>query len=182
MAMQHGGSRERLERFERLCRAQGLPVTVQRRTVLEVVLGREDHPTADQIYAEVLGRLAGVSRTTVYRVLDMLVRFGVITKACHPGAVARFDGNTDHHHHLVCLHCDKVIDLVDEQLDAIKLPDARHLGFEVTDLRVQLYGVCAECRDKAIAAETDATTTDHSSASKRQETRSQAPEKRKKRL
>jgi Fur family transcriptional regulator, peroxide stress response regulator len=162
MSSQHSGIQEQLRRFEALCRDQGLPVTVQRRTVLETVLGRDDHPTADQIYEEVVARVAGVSRTTVYRVLDLLVRFGMITKACHPGAMARFDGNTDRHHHLICLRCDRVIDLIDERLDALELPDTSHLNFEITDLRVQLYGVCADCRNEAtitgpITEETGAT-------------------------
>jgi Fur family transcriptional regulator, peroxide stress response regulator len=152
MSSQNSSNQEQLRRFEALCRDRGLPVTVQRRTVLETVLGRDDHPTADQIYEDVVARVAGISRTTVYRVLDMLVRFGMITKACHPGAMARFDGNTDRHHHLICLRCDRVIDLVDERLNALELPDTGHLNFEITDLRVQLYGVCANCRNEATAS------------------------------
>jgi Fur family transcriptional regulator, peroxide stress response regulator len=150
MTSQDDGSQGPLVRFERLCREQGLPVTVQRRAVLEAVVGRDDHPTADQVFEEVQGRIPGVSRTTVYRVLDMLVRFGIITKACHQGAMARFDGNTDRHHHLVCLRCERVIDLEDERLDALPLPDTGHLGFEITDFHVQLHGICKACREKAV--------------------------------
>lgn len=157
-------------------------MTVQRRTVLAAVLGRGDHPTAEQIHEEVVGRIAGVSRTTVYRVLDMLVRFGIITKACHPGAMARFDGNTERHHHLVCLHCDNVIDLGDTRLDNLKLPDTRHLGFEITDFRVQLYGVCADCGNNATAAASrpDADETRLTSSAKKDKRKPPVTRKRKK--
>ena len=153
MSRQRGVNQERWQQFVELCREVGLPLTIQRRTVLEAVLGRDDHPTAEQLYGEVQGRLPGISRTTVYRVLDMLVHIGIISKACHPGATARFDRNTNQHHHLVCLHCDKVIDLEDKRLDALKLPETRHLGFEITDFRVQLRGICADCRKKATTPE-----------------------------
>jgi Fur family peroxide stress response transcriptional regulator len=105
--------RDRLQGFERLCREHGLALTVQRREVFAAMLERRDHPTAEQIYAKVKGRVPGVSRTTVYRVLETLVGAGVITKACHPGAAARYDPLTRRHHHLVCLHCEKVVDLED---------------------------------------------------------------------
>ena len=66
---------QRVQRFETLCRERGLPLTVQRRDVFKAVLERDDHPSADQIYECVKDRIAGLSRTTVYRVLDRLVEF-----------------------------------------------------------------------------------------------------------
>ena len=63
---------ERLSEFEKLCRNRGLPLTVQRRVVLQVVLEHDDHPTADQILEAVKDRVPGISRTTVYRSLDTL--------------------------------------------------------------------------------------------------------------
>src|SRR5690606_34308177 len=80
--------RNRIEHFERICRERRLPVTVQRRTIFEMILDREDHPTADQVYDQVRRRLPSISRTTVYRILDNLVELGLITKICHPGSAA----------------------------------------------------------------------------------------------
>jgi Fe2+ or Zn2+ uptake regulation protein len=89
----------------------------------------------------------GVSRATVYRALESLARMGVITKACHPGKAVRYDSRTETHHHLVCLHCDEVIDITDERLDALPVPDTSALGFQVSDFRVQLRGTCRRCRE-----------------------------------
>ena len=145
--------RQRVKLFEQRCRAEGLPVTVQRRAVLESVLARADHPTADQVYEDVRERLPSVARTTVYRVLDTLVRLGAITKACHPGGVARYDAEIALHHHLVCLRCDRMVDIHDANLDALPLPDTQRFNFEVMDFRVQLRGICADCRKKAACTE-----------------------------
>jgi len=150
--MHRESKRRRLQAFEQGCREEGLPVTVQRRTILEAMLDRDDHPTAEQVYEDVRDRIPGLSRTTVYRVLDALVHLGAITKACHPGGVARFDAKTEQHHHLVCLRCDKVRDIHDDDLDALQLPDTRHFGFELADFRVQLRGICSDCRKEAATA------------------------------
>ena len=138
---------QRLADLARICRERGLRCTVQRRAILEAVLELNSHPTAEQVYEAVLPRLPGISKTTVYRALESLARLGVITKACHPGAAARFDGRTELHHHLICLSCDAVVDISDERLDALVVPDTSGFGFEVTDFKVQLRGICRRCRE-----------------------------------
>jgi Fur family peroxide stress response transcriptional regulator len=141
--------RERLQRFEELCRERGLALTVQRRRVLELILDRKDHPTADQIYDDVKKHLPGVSRTTVYRVLDTLVDIGVITKACSRGAATRFDPVTERHHHLLCAHCEKLIDIDDDQFaHRVELPDVGAFSFEIHDFCIQFSGICAACRKR----------------------------------
>jgi Fur family peroxide stress response transcriptional regulator len=141
---EHAGSPR--ERFERLCRRHGLALTIQRRAIFAALVERRDHPTADQVFAAVRGRLPGVSRTTVYRVLETLVHAGLITKACHPGAAARYDPRTQRHHHLVCLHCEKIVDYDDPTLDTLPLPRLRGARFEIHDYCIHFRGVCAECR------------------------------------
>ena len=118
-----------IRQFEAACRAQGLPVTVQRRRIFEALLGRTDHPTPDQVYAAVKETLPGVSRTTVYRVLKTLVGLGVLAKACSPSAATRVDPRTHRHHHLVCQRCDRLVDVEDAAVEhRIRPPDVRRRG------------------------------------------------------
>lgn len=134
--------------FEEQCRRHGLALTVQRRAVFEALYLRRDHPTADQVYAAVRHRLPGVSRTTVYRVLETFVRAGLITKACHPGAAARYDPVVRRHHHLVCLRCEKIVDFLDSRLDHLPRPKAKHHDFVIDDYCVHFRGLCGECAAK----------------------------------
>ena len=113
--MRHEEIAARLQEFEEICRQKGLPVTMQRRVILEAVLQRDDHPTADQIYEAVQERIPQLSRTTVYRVLDTLLEMGVIRRVHLTGGTSRFDGMIRRHHHLVCTRCGKIIDIDDEQ-------------------------------------------------------------------
>ncbi len=141
-------STNKVAQFEAACRAQGLPLTVQRRVILEALAARDDHPTADEIFAAIQERIPGVSRTTVYRVLETLVGVGVASKVCHPGATARFDAKTDRHHHLVCRECGKVRDLEAPALDRLPLPNTSRRGFEIRDYSIHFLGTCADCRPK----------------------------------
>lgn len=137
----------RLEEFRLLCRERGIPLTSQRRVVLEAVLDLDSHPQAEQVFSSPGVQRARISRATVYRTLESLCRLGIVAKACHPGSAVRYDGRTDRHHHLVCLRCDAVTDIDDARLDALPIPDTSAFGFEVSDLRVQLRGVCRRCRE-----------------------------------
>lgn len=144
----------KMHRFEELCREQGVPLTVQRRTILESLALREDHPTADQVFEDVTSRLPGLSRTTVYRVLETLVQMGVIHKATHLGSAARYDPNTERHHHLTCLSCHQVIDVEDGTVHRVELPRSQSKGFEIMDYSVHFKGYCPECSKKMKNAKT----------------------------
>ena len=137
----------RLREFEELCRQKGLPVTMQRRVILEAVLQRDDHPTADQIYEAVQEHIPQLSRTTIYRVLDTFVDLGIIRRLHQTGA-ARFDGKINRHHHVVCVHCGKIVDLEDRNLDQLSPPKGKLQGFKIDDYSVQFSGTCPDCQKR----------------------------------
>jgi Fur family peroxide stress response transcriptional regulator len=136
---------ERVAGFEAECRKRGLAVTIQRRTVFEALSARRDHPTADQVYDAVRDRIPGLSRTTVYRVLETLVEAGFVRKVHHAGGVARFDPMTHRHHHLVCEACGRLVDLDDGVVPTLRLPEARGSGFRIKDYSVSFLGLCGAC-------------------------------------
>ena len=119
--------------------------SVQRRVILENLAGRTDHPTADQIYSAIKDRLPGMSRTTVYRVLEAFVDLGIIQRISNPGATARFDANTKRHHHLVCLQCQKVSDLMGSSLNDLPIPSRDEAAFHITDYSITFSGTCLDC-------------------------------------
>ena len=128
------------------CRAAGLPVTLQRRAVLEALSERADHPTAEDVAADVAKRHNGVARATVYRALEAFVEHGVAIKVCHPDATARYDAKTHRHHHLICDRCGSMRDLDEPDFDSLPLPENAAIGFQVRDYSVHFRGVCASCR------------------------------------
>jgi Fur family peroxide stress response transcriptional regulator len=136
----------RVSEFEDECRRRGLALTIQRRAVYGELADRRDHPTADQVYDALHARLPGLSRTTVYRVLDTLVEQGFARKVHHAGGVARFDPITTRHHHLVCDGCGRLVDLDDAAVAGVRLPDAGRTGFKIRDYSISFTGLCRDCR------------------------------------
>jgi len=135
--------------MEAVLREKGLTLTSQRRIILQSLRGREDHPTAEQVYDSVRHRLPGLSRATVYRVLDVLVQAGALRKLFHPGAVVRFDPVTDRHHHLVCQICGTLLDIEASAVPGIRFRELQQPGFTITDYTVNFIGICSTCQESS---------------------------------
>lgn len=130
--------------IEKICRQHSLPLTAQRRIVLEALWSRPAHPTIDEIWDDARRRMPEISRTTVYRILETFAHFRVIRKVSHPGAVARYESRTGRHHHLLCIECGRMEDLDDPALDSIALPGSPS-GFQIEDYSIQFRGLCSQC-------------------------------------
>jgi Fur family peroxide stress response transcriptional regulator len=132
--------------LEATCRRENIPLTVQRRVIFTALIERDDHPTVDQIFAQVKDRIPGVSRTTVYRTLETLANLGVVRRTHHFAASARFDGNIEQHHHRVCTICGKVADVQATDLQISNLPTVSQEGFKLLDYSVYFEGHCSMCK------------------------------------
>ncbi|MCC6263010.1 MAG: transcriptional repressor [Bryobacterales bacterium] len=141
--MKRASSPRKLD-VEEICREHALPLTAQRRIVLEALSSRSSHPTVDEIWEDARRSMPEISRTTVYRILETFARLGVVRKAGHPDAVARYESRTSRHHHLLCVRCGRMEDLDDESLDRIDLP-GRETGYRIEDYSIQFRGLCAKC-------------------------------------
>lgn len=131
--------------LESICKKHGLNLTIQRRAILEALMSSSDHPTADQLYGIISSKLKGVSRTTVYRVLDAFVSIGIAKKISNPQSKARFDADMSRHDHLVCMNCGLVIDLFDQNLCNLQVPAGVHGDFRVMDYSITFTGLCEAC-------------------------------------
>ena len=120
--------------------------TIQRDETLQAVRRLHNHPTAEEVYAEVISRNPHISKGTVYRNLGMLSDSGEIKKLLMPGNVPdRYDGDLYSHCHAICRRCGRVFD-IDYCKDA--LPEVNSNGFKVEDYEILFTGLCKECKDK----------------------------------
>lgn len=122
--------------------ASGLKVTPQRIAVMQA-LYKLNHPRAEEIFNEVSGSIPGLSPTTVYNVLDILVSKGIIKRVKTDLGVMRYDAVSDHHHHMYCTDTDRVEDFYDPELDQILhnyFSRKKIDGFSIEDIKLQLMG------------------------------------------
>ena len=123
--------------------------TIQRALALEAVRKLHCHPTADEVYAEVIREYPTVSRGTVYRNLNQLVESGEISSMEIPGCANHYDHRRDNHYHTRCLQCGKVFDVdMDFIPDLGKNIKDTH-GFAFSGYDLVFKGICAECQSKA---------------------------------
>jgi Fe2+ or Zn2+ uptake regulation protein len=138
--------KQRLERLTSGYAAAGLPLTAQRRALLEVLAGREDHPTVDQIYAALSEVIPEVSRTTVYRSLEVLANLQLLKRVEHPGSSVRFDPNAEPHHHFLCSTCGSLTDLPETSLTgSCNLTFVEQSLGTVEEISVLVRGRCQSC-------------------------------------
>ncbi len=128
-------------------RARGYRMTPQRRAILEAIFRARSHVTAEEILGRIRKRFPDVNISTVYRNLQSLQDFGVVSHA-HLGHTAGMFHPTDHgeHQHLVCRSCGGIEDVEASLLEPVRSAVQRARGFEVDLSHFALFGVCRHCR------------------------------------
>ena len=115
-------------------------MTGQRRVILKTLETSEDHPSVDIVFERSKKIDPTISIATVYRTLSLLEEMDIIVKREFNETFARYDINTEHHHHLIDLETGEVIEFKNEELEKLKEKIARDLGYELLDHRLDLYG------------------------------------------
>jgi len=92
---------------------KGLKCTPQRLAIYAALTASDAHPSAEELYRGVKARYPMLSRNTVYQTLEILTMAGLAQAIRSGRSHARYDGNNDAHHHMVCLSCDRVEDFHD---------------------------------------------------------------------
>jgi Fur family transcriptional regulator, peroxide stress response regulator len=145
---------KRLADFLRLCRERGLKATHQRTEILRELACTDTHPHAESVYLSVRKRIPAISLDTVYRTLRMFEENGVIIRVASVQDRARFDANTERHHHFVCATCGFVGDFHSELLNRFTVPPEVTAIGQVDSVHVELRGHCVRCRKQRMLSET----------------------------
>ena len=129
-----------MKTLEQRCTEAGLKMTGQRRVILKTLESSEDHPSVESVFERAKAVDATISIATVYRTLSLLEEMDLIIKREFNETFARYDTNTEHHHHMIDLETGEVIEFKNEELEALKIKIAKDLGYELIDHRLDLYG------------------------------------------
>jgi Fur family peroxide stress response transcriptional regulator len=125
--------------------SRGLKMTPQRLAIYQALVETSSHPTAEDLHRRVRRRHPMISPNTVYYTLTVLRQAGLVHEVNYWHDRSRFDANVSSHHHLICLGCRTIQDLVDEELDRLQVAKRAAGGFKVVGHRVEFQGYCAAC-------------------------------------
>lgn len=142
------------DRFARYLRDRRLPVTRQRLEVADAVVRVTDHPSAERIRRELGRRGIRVGTATVYRTLDLLVEGGLVREHDFGDGYRRFEPAADRgtHEHLICQRCGRVVEFSNDRLERMLELIADEQEFMHRRHRLEIYGVCADCRRRDLEA------------------------------
>lgn len=122
-------------------------LTPQREVVLAVVREREDHPTANEIFAAARKRYPAISHATVYNSLRYLKESGLVREISFGDTASRYDGITERHDHAICTACGKLVDFELTEAADLMRAAARKARFKPETIYLTLMGLCPDCRD-----------------------------------
>jgi Fur family ferric uptake transcriptional regulator len=121
-------------------------MTRQRQAILDIVGKPGWHPTGDEVYRLARRRLPRISLGTVYRNLDTFSVQGLIQRIDIAGQPKRFDGVVQAHYHARCVSCSRIEDVMARPAFALHKAAAALEGWEIIGRRLELLGLCPECR------------------------------------
>jgi Fur family peroxide stress response transcriptional regulator len=131
--------------FTSALREQGMRLTHQRSEIVRAIAGTDEHPDVEEIYQRVRCNVPTVSLDTVYRTMATLTDLGLVSRVSVGSGPARYDANTERHHHFVCVRCGLVADIADPELDGLRSPEGLLALGKVESVEVQFKGVCSTC-------------------------------------
>jgi Fur family ferric uptake transcriptional regulator len=142
--------------FIRGLRDRGFRMTPQREMVLSVLHQMAGFATADELYQRVRTLSAAIDISTVYRTLDLLQEFQLVSWVEGSDGQRRYDLLADHrpHVHLVCSSCGQVTGAAVDTIQPGLRQIMERYGFAVDLGQLHLAGQCAACRAAAAAQST----------------------------
>jgi|GEM_PF-1708958 len=132
------------EQFRTFIQHSHLRNTNERYKILDVVLERLGHFSADELYAELIQHKVRVSRATVYSTLDLLNEAGILIKHNFRGERAYYEIGIDepHHDHLICVSCGHISEFKHPALLEMRKQVAEKAGLRVVDHTLQVFARC----------------------------------------
>ncbi len=147
--------------FGRYLREQGLPVTQQREAVAEVVFGTAEHLSVDDIERRLRESGERIGKATIYRTLDLLVRSRLVAEHDFGEGFKRYEhrlSRQPEHEHLICLECGGVTEFRSPEVRVVEKRIREEFGFEPSRHKLEIYGLCATCREAGVTLDEDGLT------------------------
>ena len=120
---------------------EGLRYTNQRQAVWDEIKSNEDHRVAEEIYGALRKKNLNVSRATVYRTIDVLVKNRLVRKMDLGDGRSLFEPRLDdeHHDHMICLETGDIIEFYNKELEDLQDAIAKKYGYKVIRHVHQLF-------------------------------------------
>ena len=124
-----------------ILKSEGLRYTEQRKAIWDEIRNSNEHRDAEDIYLKLKSNGVSVSRATVYRTIDVLVKNRLVRKMDVGEGRSLFEPRLDdkHHDHMICIDTGNIIEFYNEELENLQDKIAKENGYEVVRHVHQLF-------------------------------------------
>lgn len=127
--------------------SRGRRLTRQRVLVAEALASAKRALSAQELYERIKTSHPTLGRATVYRALEAQVQDGMASRFERDGHISAYIAcDAEHHHHLVCTRCQRVLDLDETVVAPLLSSVGRRHEFQVDHAALDFYGLCRRCR------------------------------------
>ncbi|MDR1615665.1 MAG: transcriptional repressor [Syntrophomonadaceae bacterium] len=125
----------------------GVKKTKQRESVLAVLKNSDKPLSAMDIYSKIEKNGSSAWLSTVYRILELMVKKGVVIKTnIMNSEMAVYEFNRfKHKHYAVCMRCNKIIIMDNCPMDKF-IPQFKDEEFSVIGHNIEIFGFCKDCK------------------------------------
>ena len=136
--------------IKKALKKEGLRYTHQRQAIWDELSASAEHRDAEKIYLALYNSGLKVSRATVYRTIDVLVKNNLVRKLDLGDGRARYENKIDtaHHDHLICVQCGKIEEFMDNVIENRQEVIVENFGYRLIRHIHQLFVICDECGSK----------------------------------
>ncbi len=136
------------ETFQRYLAEKGLKTTQQRQIILDEFIASGGHISTEELYLKIRKKHPHIGYATVYRTLKLFAECGIAVERHFGDGQTRYETalEEEHHDHLICIRCKKIAEFEDPRIEEQQQQVACQHGFEIHSHRLELYGLCTECR------------------------------------
>ncbi len=137
--------------FRQYLKEAGMLYSRQREQILDVFLQTERHSTIGDLHELVKRENPRIGLATVYRTMRIICQAGLARETDFGDGFRRFEHKYrhQHHDHLVCLECGRVIEVISPEIEGLQETLARRHEFVPTSHKMQIFGVCRACERDA---------------------------------
>ncbi|RCW50505.1 MULTISPECIES: Fur family transcriptional regulator [unclassified Halanaerobium] len=139
-------------KFKNILMENNYKLTKQREIILGTIISRKNwHFTAEELFSAVKENYPDIGMATIYRTLELFQNLGIVHMLDFGEGSRQYELSfleTQHHHHLICKKCGKLIEFNDQDLEYFEKKLEIKYNFRITEHKLRFYGLCKECISK----------------------------------
>lgn len=130
---------------------RGWRLTPQRETILNIFqnLAKGKHLSAEDLYNVLQEQGENISLSTIYRTVKLMARLGILRELELAEGHKHYELNQPypyHHHHLICVRCNKTIEFKNDSVLKTGTKTAKKEGYYLLDCQMTIHAICPSCQ------------------------------------